>query len=84
MLEEDLDLVAFLQTLRIFEFVDRHRAFGLEADVKDDGGVGHAQHFRFDDFAFFDIRERPLVQQSHFLDLVRGVFLIETRADAEW
>src|SRR5438105_956303 len=83
-LEEDLDLVAFLQTLRILEFVDRDRAFGLEADVENDGGVGHAQHFRFDDFTFFDIRERPLVQQSHSLDLVGGVFLIETRADAEW
>src|SRR6266566_890824 len=83
-LEEDLDFVAFFQTLGVFELIDGYRAFGLEADVEDDGGVGHAQHLRFDDLAFFDIRERPLVQQSHFLDLVRGVFLIETGADAEW
>src|SRR2546428_301970 len=83
-LQEDFDLVAFFQTLRIFELIDGDRAFGLEADVEDDGGVGHAQHLRFDDLAFFDIRERPLIQQSHFLDLVRGVFLIETGADAEW
>src|SRR5438309_8870846 len=54
----------------ILELVDRDRAFGLEPDVEDDGGVGHAQHLRFDDLAFLDIRERPLVQQGHFLDLV--------------
>src|SRR5206468_2544704 len=82
-LEEDLHLVTFLETLRILELVDRHRAFRLEADVEDDGGVGYAQHFRFDDLAFFDIGERPLVQQGHLLDLVGGIFLVETGADAE-
>src|ERR1043166_5223773 len=83
MLEEDFDLVAFFEALRILELVDRHRAFRLEADVEDDGGVGDAQDLRFDDFAFFDIRERPLVQLSHLRDLVGGVFLVETGADAE-
>src|SRR5467141_1084129 len=82
-LEEHLDLIAFLEALRILELVDRHRAFRLEADVEDDGGVGHAQHFRFDDLAFLDIRERPLVQQGHFFDLVGRIFLVETGADAE-
>src|SRR5688572_10663124 len=84
MLEEDLDLVAFLEALRVLELVDRHRAFRLEADVEDDGGVGHAEHLRFDDFAFFDIRQRPFVQLGHFRDLVRGVFLVEAGTDAEW
>src|SRR5436190_14262 len=84
MLEEDFDLVTFLEALGVLEFVDRHGAFRLEADVENDGGVGHAQHLRFDDFAFFDIRKRPLVQKGHFLDLVGGVLLIETGADAEW
>src|SRR5439155_96660 len=50
--EEDFDLVTFLEALGILELVDRYRAFGLEADVEDDGRVGHAQHFRFDDLAF--------------------------------
>src|SRR5438876_348069 len=80
-LEEDLDLVALFEALRILELVDRHRAFRLEADVEDDGSVGHAQNFGFDDFAFFDIRKRPLIQQSHFGDLVGGIFLVETGAD---
>src|SRR6185503_20201802 len=84
MLQEDFDDIAFFETLRILELVDRDRALGLEADVENDGGVGHAQHLRFDDFAFFDIGERPLVQQGHLLDLVGGVFLVEAGADAEW
>src|SRR6266536_208154 len=82
-LEKDFDLVAFLETLRILELVDRHCAFRLETDVEDDGGVGHAQHFGFDDFAFLDIRQRPLVQQGHLLDLVGRIFLVETGTDAE-
>src|SRR5436190_5795056 len=82
-LEEYFHLVTFLEALRILELVDRHGAFRLEADVENDGGVGHAQHLRFDDLAFFDIGERPLVQLSHFRDLVGGIFLVETGADAK-
>src|SRR5882762_14843 len=82
-LEEDFDLVTFLEAPGILELVDRHRAFRLEADVEDDGRVGHAQYFRLDDLAFLDIRQRPLVQQGHFLDLVGGIFLVETGTDAE-
>src|SRR5207249_3776449 len=82
-LEEDFDLVTFLEAPGILELVDRHRAFRLEPDVEDDGGVGHAQHFRFDDLAFLDIGQRPLVQQGHFLDLVGRIFLVETGTDAE-
>src|SRR6266446_6316058 len=82
-LEEDFDLVALFEALGILELVDWHHAFRLEADVENDGGVGHPQHLRFDDFAFLDIRERPLVQQGHFLDLVGRIFLVETGADAE-
>src|SRR2546422_4328960 len=33
----------------VLELVDRHRAFRLEPDVQDDGGVGHAQDLRLDD-----------------------------------
>src|ERR1051326_1317474 len=83
LLEVDLDLVAFLQTLGILEFVDRDRAFRLEADVENDGGVGHAQHFRFDDFPFFDVRERALVHLGHLCDLVGGVLLVEAVGDAD-
>src|SRR5712671_4484408 len=82
-LEEDFDLVTFLETLRILELIDRHGAFRLEPDVENDGGVGYAQHFRLDDLAFLDIRQRPLVQQGHLLDLVGGIFLVEAGTDAE-
>src|SRR5213079_2695618 len=44
-LEKDFDLIALFEALGILELVDRHRAFRLEADVEDDGGVGHTQHF---------------------------------------
>src|SRR5437773_1768939 len=77
------DVPAPLVELDDLELVDRHRTFRLEADVEDDGGVGYAQDFGFDDFAFLDIRQRPLVQQGHFLDLVGRVFLVETGTDAE-
>src|SRR6059058_1821878 len=82
-LEEDLDLVPFLQGLGILELVDRHRAFRLEPDVEDDGGVGHAQHLGLDDLALLDVGERPLVQLRHLGDFVRRVFLVEIGADAK-
>src|SRR6266513_924811 len=44
MLEEYFDLVAFLETLRVLELVDRHRAFRLESNVENDRGVGDTQH----------------------------------------
>src|SRR5881392_3625341 len=77
MLEEDLDLVPFLQGLGVLELVDRHRAFRLEPDVENDGGVGHAQHLGFDDLALLNVGERPLVQLRHLGDLVGRVFLVE-------
>src|SRR2546423_1236125 len=82
-LEEDLDLVPLLERLRIFELVDRHRAFRLEPDVENDGGVGHTQHFGFDDLALLDVGERALVQLRHLGDFVRRVFLVEIGSDAE-
>src|SRR5882672_9854770 len=82
-LEEDLDLVSFLERARVLELVDRHGAFRLEPDVENHGGVGHAQHLRLDDLAFFDIRERPLVQLRHLRDFVRRVLLVQIGADAE-
>src|SRR5256885_141153 len=82
-LEEDLDLVAFLQGLGIFELVDWHRAFRLEPDVENDGGVGHTQHLGLDDLALLDVGERALVQLRHLGDFVRRVFLVEIGSDAE-
>src|SRR3989449_139896 len=49
MLEEHLDHVPFFERARVLELVDWHGAFRLEADVEDDGGVGHAQYLRFDE-----------------------------------
>src|SRR2546426_708849 len=83
MLEEDLDLVPFLEGARVLELVDRHGAFRLEPDVENDGGVGHAQHLRLDDLAFLDIGERPLVQLRHLRDFVRRILLVQIGPDAE-
>src|SRR2546425_932431 len=83
MLEVDLDLVAFLEALGVLELVDRHRPFRLEADVENDGGIGHAQHLRLDDLAFLDVRERPLVQLRHLRDFVRGVLLVNAGHPAQ-
>src|SRR5437773_795511 len=82
-LEEHLDLVPFLERVRVLELVDRHRAFRLEADVEDDGGVRHAQHLRLDDLAFFDVRERPLVHLRHLGDFVGRVLFVQIGADAQ-
>src|SRR2546425_776280 len=83
MLEEHLDHVPFFERARVLELVDRHGAFRLEADVEDDGGVGHAQYLRFDDLAFFNIGERSLVQLRHLRDFVRRILFVQVGADAE-
>src|SRR5437870_3406326 len=83
MLEEDLDHVPFFEGARVLELVDRHGAFRLEADVEDDGGVGHAQYLRFDDLPFFDVGERSLVQLRHLRDFVRRILFVQVGADAE-
>src|SRR5437867_4004783 len=83
MLEEDLDHVPFFERARVLELVDRDRAFRLEADVEDDGGVGHAQYLRFDDLAFFDVGERPLVQLRHLRDFVRRILFVQVGPNAE-
>src|SRR5438445_9501343 len=82
-LEADLDLVSFLERVRVLELVDRHGALGLESDVEDDGGVRYAQHFRLDDLALFDVREGPLVHLRHLRDFVRRVLFVQIGADAE-
>src|SRR6266852_6973675 len=81
MLEENLDLVPFLERARVLELVDRHGAFRLEPDVENDGGVGHAQHLRLDDLAFFYVGERSLVQLRHLRDFVRRILLVQVGAD---
>src|SRR5256714_4686228 len=82
-LEEDLDLVPFLERARILELVDRHGAFGLEPDIENHGGVGHPQHLRLYDLAFFDVGERSFVQLRHLRDFVRRILLVQIGADAE-
>src|SRR3989442_14688544 len=83
MLEKDLDLIPFLQAPRILELVDRDRALRLEPDVEDDGGIGDAEHLRFDDLTLLDVREGPLVQLRHLRDFVRGVLFVEIGADPQ-
>src|SRR5207249_10607865 len=82
-LEEDLDLVPFLERARILELVDRHGAFRLESDVENHGGVGHPQHLRLDDLALVDVGERAFVQLRHLRDFVRRVLLVQVGANAE-
>src|SRR5467141_282537 len=82
-LQVDLDLVPLLQALGVLELVDRHRAFRFEADVENDGGVGHTQHLRLDDLSFFDVGERPLVQLRHLGELVRGILFLDTGHPAQ-
>ena len=84
MLEEDLDLIAFLERLRILELVERNRAFGLEADVEDDRVVGDAEDLRLDDLAFDDLRHGALVHREHLLVVFVGVvFVVEVLPNAE-
>src|SRR5216683_2807283 len=83
MLQVDLDLVPLLETLGVLELIDRHGAFGLEADVENDGGVGHAEHLRLDDLTFLDVGERPLVQLRHPGELFRGILFLDTGHPAE-
>src|SRR5690242_3804316 len=82
MLEEDLDLVALFERLRVLELVDRHGALGLEPDVENDRRVRDAQHLGFHDLALLDVGERALVQLRHLRYFVRRVLLVEIGADA--
>jgi hypothetical protein len=66
----------------LLELFERNGPLGLEADVEDDVGVGHAEHAGLDDLALDDALERALVQGEHLLVLLRGVLLVvEVGAD---
>ena len=57
-LEEDVDLVAFLDAdaaVGLRELVERDRAFGLVADVDDDVVLADVDDLAFDDVAFFEV-----------------------------
>jgi hypothetical protein len=57
-LEEDVDLVAFLDAngaVGLRELVERDRSFGLVADVDDDVVLADVNHAAFDDVAFLDV-----------------------------
>ncbi len=83
-LQEDLDLIAFLERFGILEFVERNGAFGLEADVEDDRVVGDAEDLRLDDLAFDDLRHGALVHREHLLVVFVGVvFVVEVLPNAE-
>ena len=83
-LEEDLDLVAFLERLGVLELVEGNGAFGLEADVEDDGVVGDAEDLRLDDLALDDLRHGALVHREHLLVVFVGVvFVVEVLPNAE-
>ena len=75
-LEEDLDFIAGLDLTGVLEFVNRHRAFGLEADVENDMVIGYAKHFRADDLTLCNTLQRALVEGQHFLILFVGILLV--------
>ena len=83
-LEEDLDLIALLERLRVLELVEGHRALGLEPDVEDDGILGDAEDLGLDDLSFDDLRHGALVHREHLLVVFVGViFVVEVLPDAE-
>jgi hypothetical protein len=83
-LQEDLDLIAFLERLGVLELVEGNRSLGLEADVEDDGILGDAKDLRLDDLSFDDLRHRALVHREHLLVVFVGIcFVVEVLPDAE-
>ena len=83
-LQEDFDLIPFLERLGILELVERNGAFGLEADVEDDRVVGDPEDLRLDDFALDDLRHGALVHREHLLVVFVGVvFVVEVLPNAE-
>jgi hypothetical protein len=83
-LEEDLDLIAFLQRVRILELIERNRPLRLEADVQDHRIIGDSQNLRLDDLPFDDLRHRALVHREHLLVVGVGVvFVVEILANAQ-
>ena len=68
----------------VLELVERNRAFGLEADVEDDGVIGDPEDLRLDDLALDDLRHGALVHREHLLVFCVGVvFVVEVVPDAE-
>src|SRR6185437_7254842 len=64
-LEENLDFVTGLDRLEVLELLTRDRAFGLEADIENDGGVVDRLNASLHDLAFVDRRHGALVQLHH-------------------
>src|SRR5690606_36500906 len=75
-LQEDLDLVARLELIRVLELVSRDRAFSLEANVQDHRVVGDTQDLHLDDLAFLDVREGLLVHREELLVLLGRVLVL--------
>ena len=83
-LEEDFDLITFLEFAGIGKLLERDRALGLEAQVEDDRIVGHAENLRRDDLALGDRGHGALVHRQHLLVLFVAVrFVVEIRSHAE-
>jgi hypothetical protein len=84
MLEEHLDLIAFLERVRVLELIERDRPLGLEAYIQNHRIVGDPQNLGFDDLPFHDLRHRALVHREHLLVVGVGVvFVVEILANAQ-
>ena len=79
-LEQHVDHVARLHgdvAVFVEELVNLDEAFGLVADVDDDGGFGDLQHGALDDLAFRHVAEAVVVDAEHGRELLRvHVFVV--------
>ena len=76
-LQEDLDFLAFFNGLWVGKLLDRHRAFGLEADIDHYFAGADGDDRALDDLALFDARDTFLVESHQFVELgliVLGLF----------
>ena len=75
-LEQDLNFIAGLDLSGVLEFGNRHRTFGLEANVENDMVIGYAKHGRADDLTLCNTLQSALVEGEHFLILFVGILLV--------
>jgi hypothetical protein len=75
-LQEDLDLVADLERIRILELVARHRALALEPEVQDHRLLGDAENTGLDDLTLLDVAEGGLVHVQHRLVFLGRVLVL--------
>ena len=82
-LQEDLNFLALLNGLGVGKFLDRHRAFGLEADIDHHFAGADGDDRALDDLALFDAGDALLVEGHEFVELVLIVLGLFQLFDAD-